>query len=133
MPTSNRTELLRNVYAGFASGDIAAVLGVLAADVQWVEPAGFPYAGTYVGPQAVLENVFARIGNDWSTYTCQPHEYHECADTVFVLGDYDGVHRTTGKAFHSPFVHVWRFDGEHAKGFATHLDTALVQRAVGGA
>jgi ketosteroid isomerase-like protein len=124
-----RTELLRNVYAAFATGDIPTVLGALAPDVRWVEPEGFPYAGTFIGPQAVLEGVFMRIGADWATYTCQPHEYHECADTVFVLGDYDGTHRASGNSFHAPFVHVWRFDGDHAKGFASHTDTALVQRA----
>jgi ketosteroid isomerase-like protein len=128
-----RTELLRNVYAAFAAGDVPTVLAALAPDVRWVEPAGFPYAGTYTGPQAVLENVFMRIGAEWSSYTCQPHEYHECADTVFVLGDYAGTFRATGRSFASPFVHVWRFDGEHVRDFATHLDTAMVQRAVGGA
>jgi ketosteroid isomerase-like protein len=50
---------------------------------------------------------------------------------VFVLGDYDGTHRGTGRSFHAPFVHVWRFDGDHVAGFASHTDTALVQRAFG--
>jgi ketosteroid isomerase-like protein len=125
-----RTEILRNLYAAFARGDVPAVLGVLAPDVRWVEPQGFPYAGTFVGPQAVLENVFMRIGADWSAYTVQPHEYHECADIVFVLGDYDGTFGASGNSFHAPFVHVWRFDGEHVRGFETHTDTALVQRAM---
>ena len=127
----SRTELLRNVYAAFAAGDIPTVLNALADDVQWVEPEGFAYPGTFHGPTAVLEGVFMRIGADWSTYACQPHEYHESADTVFVLGDYDAVHRASGRRFHSPFVHVWRFDGERVRGFAAHLDTAVVQRAAG--
>src|SRR5690348_13887217 len=126
-----RTEQLRTLYAAFAAGDIPTVLAALSPDVQWVEPEGFPYGGTFRGPVAVLENVFMRIGADWSTYACQPHEYHEIADTVLVLGDYDGEHRATGRRFHSPFVHVWRFEGEHVRGFAAHVDTAVVRRAAG--
>ena len=30
--------------------------------------AGFPYAGTYHGPDAVVENVFARIGSEWDGF-----------------------------------------------------------------
>jgi ketosteroid isomerase-like protein len=126
-----RTETLRDLYAAFARGDVPSVLAVLSPDVRWVEPEGFPYAGTHVGPNAVLEGVFMRIGADWSTYAVQPHEFHEVADVVFVLGDYDGTHRATGRSFHAPFVHVWRFDGDHVRGFASHTDTALVQRAAG--
>jgi uncharacterized protein len=128
---TTHTDILHGIYTGFANGDIAAVLGPLAPDVQWIEAEGFPYGGTYVGPDAVLENVFMRIGADWSSYAVQPHEFHEIADVVFVLGDYDGTHRVTGRSFHAPFVHVWRFDGDHVRGFATHTDTALVQQAAG--
>ena len=48
-------EIVEGIYASFAIGDVPAVLGVMADDIQWVEADGFPLAGTYVGPQAVLE------------------------------------------------------------------------------
>ena len=33
-----------------------------AATAKWTEADGFPLAGTYTGPQAVVENVFMRLG-----------------------------------------------------------------------
>jgi ketosteroid isomerase-like protein len=124
-----RTDSLHDLYAAFARGDVSRVLAALAPDVRWVEPSGFPYAGTFNGPDAVLQNVFARIAADWTHYACQPLEFHEVGDTVFVLGDYDGTHRVTGKSFHAPFVHVWRFSGDLIQDFASHTDTMLVRQA----
>lgn len=127
---TTHTDTLRAIYAGFASGDIAAVLGPLAPDVQWIEAEGFPYGGTYVGPNAVLENVFMRIGADWSSYTADPAEFIANEDTVVVLGEYRGTHRASGKSFRAPFVHVWRFAGDKVRAFQQHTDTLLVQRAM---
>ena len=62
-------ELIENLYGHFAAGDVPAVLGLMADDIQWTEADGFPLAGTYVGPQSVLEGVFMRlgeIGDHWS-------------------------------------------------------------------
>lgn len=50
-------EIVTGVYASFAVGDVPAVLGAMADDIHWTEADGFPLAGTYVGPQAVLEGV----------------------------------------------------------------------------
>src|SRR5580658_11053196 len=55
-------EIVENAYASFATGDIPAALGAMADDIQWTEADGFPLAGTYAGPQAVLEGVFMRLG-----------------------------------------------------------------------
>jgi ketosteroid isomerase-like protein len=128
---TTHTDVLRGIYAGFATGDIAAVLGPLAPDVQWTEAEGFPYGGTYVGPDAVLENVFMRIGADWSSYSASPAEFLASGDSVVVLGEYRGTHRASGKSFRSPFVHVWRFVGGRVSAFQQHTDTVLVQRAIG--
>ena len=32
--------------------------------IEWTEAAGFPYDGTHVGPEAVLSNVFMRLGTE---------------------------------------------------------------------
>lgn len=60
--TESNKEIIEQAYASFGAGDIPAALAAFADDIQWVEPDGLPYAGTYVGPQAVLEGVFMRLG-----------------------------------------------------------------------
>jgi ketosteroid isomerase-like protein len=60
-PMTNK-EIIQGIYDSFASGDVAAVIAAFANDISWTEADGFPLAGTYIGPQAVVENVFMRLG-----------------------------------------------------------------------
>ena len=59
---SKSSELIRSIYQAFAKGDVPSVLGAFASNINWTEAEGFPYGGTYVGPDAVLKNVFMKIG-----------------------------------------------------------------------
>ena len=65
---------VRQVYQAFAEGDIPSVLGFLSPDIAWTEAEGFPYAGTYHGPKAVLEGVFMRLGTEWIGFAAVPDE-----------------------------------------------------------
>lgn len=127
---ANPIDIIGNVYAAFARGDVPAVLAPLAADVRWTEAEGFPYGGTYVGPDAVLQHVFMRIGAEWDGFAAIPEELIAKDDVVIALGDYRGTYKATGKSFMAPFVHVWRFSGERITSFRQHTDTVLVQRAL---
>jgi hypothetical protein len=33
-------------------------------DAEWTEAEGFPYAGTFVGPDAIIAGVFQRMGTE---------------------------------------------------------------------
>lgn len=117
-------------YAAFARGDVPAVLAAFAPDIRWIEAEGFPYGGIYVGPEAVLHNVFAKLGSEWDGFAAVPHELVVDADTVVALGEYSGTYKATGKAFRAPFAHVWKFAGDRIVSFHQHTDTAVVQRAL---
>ena len=127
---AGHSETIDRAYAAFASGDVPAVLGALAPDVRWTEAEGFPYGGTYVGPQAVLENVFMKLGSEWDGYAAVPHELIADRDTVVALGRYSGTFKATGKKFSAPFAHVWKFKGDKVATFTQYTDTAVVQRAL---
>ena len=79
---------VQSVYDAFAKGDISRVLGFLSPDIEWTEAEGFPYGGTYVGPNAVLEGVFMRLGTEWEGFAAVPDEFIDGGDTVVVLGKY---------------------------------------------
>jgi len=121
---------IRSIYDSFARGDVPTFLGVLAPDVKWTEAEGFPYAGTYTGPQAVLEGVLMKIGAEWDRFVVEPREYVSEGDTVVAIGMYRGRYRATGKSFDAPYVHVWKFKGGKVQTFEQHCDTVLVQRAL---
>jgi ketosteroid isomerase-like protein len=127
---AGHSDTITNVYAAFARGDVPTVLAALAPNVSWTEAEGFPYGGTYVGPDAVLQNVFVKLGSEWDGYAAVPHELIANADTVVALGEYSGTYKATGKSFRAPFVHVWKFSGDRVISFRQHTDTVVVQRAL---
>jgi ketosteroid isomerase-like protein len=125
----NKT-VIAALYSAFARGDVPAVLGALADDIEWTEAAGFPYGGTYHGPQAVLQGVFARLGADWEGFAAVPSRLLAEGDTVVSIGTYSGRYRATGKSFEAPFVHVFDLSGSRIRRFHQHTDTVLVQVAM---
>lgn len=121
---------VQGVYEAFAKGDIPAVLGFLSSDVDWTEAEGFPYGGTYTGPDAVLEGVFMRLGTEWESFAVVPDEFIDGGDTVVVLGKYRGTYKATGKSFQANFAHVWKVREGKAVKFVQYVDTLIVHRAL---
>jgi ketosteroid isomerase-like protein len=124
------TEIIRSVYTAFATGDVPGVVGAFDADIHWTEAEGFPYGGTYVGPDAVVTGVFARLGSEWEGFAAVPHAFVAEGDTVVALGDYGGTYKATGKSFSAPFAHVWTLRDGRIVRFQQYTDTALVQAAL---
>lgn len=123
-------KVVQGVYEAFAKGNIPGVLGILSPDVAWTEAEGFPYAGTYIGPNAVLENVFVRLGTEWDGFAAVADEFIDGGGTVVVLGKYSGTYKATGKSFQANFAHVWKIQGGKAIRFVQYADTLLVHRAL---
>lgn len=127
---SEASDMVRGLYAAFERGDVPTVLGALAPDVRWHEAEGFPHGGTYIGPDAVLHNVFMTLGAEWDEFTVTPEELIADADTVVALGEYRGTCKATGKRFTAPFAHVWKIRDGKVATFRQHTDTAVVRRAM---
>jgi len=93
---TNNADIIRNVYDAFGKGDIPTVLGSMDPNVEWREADGFPYAGTYAGPDAVLQGVFMRLGSEWDGFRAEPDEVLDAGDMVVGLGYYSGRWRGPG-------------------------------------
>ena len=131
--TSSNLDLVRGVYRDFAAGNVPGVLGALHDDIAWTEAEGFPYGGTYHGPQAVLDHVFVKLGTEWDGFQAVPEDFVDGGDTVVVLGTYSGTYKATGRHMRVPLAHVWKLRDGKAVQFRQFTDTALVQRALVGA
>lgn len=129
MPRSN-LEIVQAAYEAFGRGDVPAVLEILDPEIEWTEAEGFPYGGTYHGPEEVLEGVFARLGSEWEGFRAVPESYVDGGSTVVALGEYSGTYRETGRAFRAPFAHVWTLEDGKAVEFRQFTDTALVREAL---
>lgn len=123
-------DVVRTMYQAMAEGDIPGALATLAPDVQWTEAAGFPYAGTYVGPAQVAEQVFARLGREWDGFKAVPELIIGEGDQVAALGWYSGTYRETAVAFAARYVHWFRVADGVITRFEQICDTAQVSAAL---
>ncbi|MDH5176281.1 MAG: nuclear transport factor 2 family protein [Gammaproteobacteria bacterium] len=123
-------ELVQKMYAGFASGDIAAVTSVFAADIAWTEADGFPLAGTYIGPHAVVEGVFMRLGEFSDNWGVVVDRLVADGDTVVATGKYTWNNKKSGKPCEVRMAHVWTFADGKAISFLQHVDTAKVRELI---
>jgi len=123
---------VRALYAAFAKGDMAAALATMADDIVWNEAENYPYAdrNPYLGPQAVLHGVFARIGADWENFTAVSDEFIDGGDTIVSLGYYGGTFKATGKPMRAQFAHVVRVKNGKIAGFQQYADTLGTARAM---
>ena len=120
-------ELIEGAYASFAKGDVPAALGVMDDDIHWTEADGFPLAGTYVGPQAVLEGVFMRLGEIGDDFAVMPEHFVADDDTFIALGSYGWKNKASGEPAVVKMVHVWTMNGGKAVAFQQHVDTLRVR------
>ena len=120
-------ELIEDLYGCFAASDVPAVLGAMADDIQWTGADGFPLAGTYVGPQAVLEGVFVRLGEIGDHFSVVPEQYVADGDTVVTLGTYTWKQKGTGEPASVKMAHVWTIRDGKIADFRQHLDIAKVR------
>jgi hypothetical protein len=120
-------EIVEGMYASFATGDVPAVLGIMADGIEWTEADGFPLAGTYVGPQAVLESVFMRLGEIGDDFAAVPEQFVADGDTVVALGHYQWKHRSSGEPAQVKMAHVITLADGKVTHFQQHVDTARVR------
>jgi uncharacterized protein len=117
-------------YDGFSKGDPGPLFGLMDPKIEWTEAEGFPYAGTYVGPDAIANGVFAKLGSEWDGFSVSPDFIVVDADQAVSIGTYRGTYKATGKSFRARFAHVFTFSGDKLIRFEQVVDSAKVQEAL---
>lgn len=123
-------DVVRDHYAASARGDIQAMMAEVSPQVRWTEMEGFPCAGTWVGPQAVADNVFAVLGAQWEGYRFELEGLVDGGERIVATGSYHGTFRATGKQMQARVAHVWQLEGGQIVAFEQFTDTLLVRRAM---
>lgn len=128
---SANVALVKSGYAAFAVGDMASVQALLAPELVWHEAETLPYGGVHHGPEAVMQQVFAAIGQDWSDYAAEPLQFIDGGDHIIVLGEYRGIHNVSGGRLKTPFAHIWHMADGRLVEFHQFTDTAAWLFAAG--
>jgi len=130
----SNVQLVRDTYAAFGRGDIPAVLAAFHPQIEWHQAEGNPYrmdGSAWIGPQAVLDNLFMRIGAEWDGFTITIQKLHDAGEYVIIEGRYTGTYKPSGRKLDSQLCHVWRIQDGKFVSFQQYLNTAQLQAVIG--
>jgi uncharacterized protein len=130
----SNVRLVQDLYAAFGRGEIPAVLAAFDPKIEWRQAERNPYQPSgkaWVGPDAVLKNLFMRLGTDWDRFEVHPKLFHDAGDTVVVEGRYTGTYKPTGRALDAQLCHVWKVRDGKISGFQQFVDTAQLHEVMG--
>ena len=129
--TMNNVDFVKSVYEAFAVGDVPKVLGTMHPAIQWTETAGFKYGGIFRSPEAVLQNVFARLQGDFESFSIDVERLIDAGNVVVMQGHYVGKGKATGKTVRAAVAHILEIvDGKIVR-FDQYVDSATINPIIG--
>jgi len=115
MTTKQNTQIIDALYNAFSTGDIPAVLGLMHPKIEWneAESNSLSDGNPYIGPDAILEGVFARLGANHEHFGLQDVKIHDMSDNmVLATLRYDAKVKATGKSYNAQAAHLWTLNDE---------------------
>jgi len=134
MGAHNNMAIIQKIYADFAKGDVPALGAAMDPKVEWNEAENFPYAdgNPYIGFDAIVEGIFARIGGEWDNWTVSNPKFSQMSnDKILMEGRYTGKFKKTGRSVNAQVAHVWTLKDGKIINFQQYTDTKQVADAVG--
>jgi len=106
-------QTVQEIYAGFANGDVEAVIARLSPKVTWSNagPDHLDYFGVRHGHTQVRE-VFGILARDFDIAHFGPEAFFESGDHVAVLLKLRATIKHTGREFQEALAHVWTFGSD---------------------
>jgi ketosteroid isomerase-like protein len=126
--------LVRNLYDAFGRGDVPAVLGAMSPTIHWHEAESNPYwpsGEALVGPDAVLNNLFMKLGAEWDGFSVHTRSFHNAGSSVIVEARYSGTYKANGRNMGAQVCHVWDVEDGKVTRFQQYVDTAKLQDVMG--
>jgi ketosteroid isomerase-like protein len=113
--------LVQNAYAAFGRGDIAAVLDMLADDVEWSSPRTLPHGGEFRGKAAVA-GFFQSIGANWQSLSLEVEAVGEVgSELAFGILRAEGP-RTSGERQSYGAAHAFTIRNGKITSFREYVD-----------
>jgi uncharacterized protein len=125
MNEEQNTQLVRQAYDKFKSGDIAGLMDMMADDIEWEldKTENVPFSGQRHG-KAEVANFFQQINELQHPLQFEPQEFIAQGDRVVALGHYTWSVKPTDRVFESDWAEVFTVrDGKIAR-FREFANTA---------
>ena len=109
------------------------VLGSMHPDIVWNEAESNSMAdgNPYIGPDAILNGVFARLGSNHDYFNLKDIQLHNMSDNkVLATLRYDAKVKATGKAYNAQVAHLWTLNNNgEITAFQQFVDTKKLSEA----
>jgi len=130
--TMSNVDFVKGVYAAFGAGDVPKVLGSMHPQIQWTQTAGYTVGGgVHRSPQAVLENVFAKIQAEFESFSIDVGRIIDAGNVVVMQGHYVGKGKATGKSARAAVAHVLEISDGKIVRFDQYVDSATINPIIG--
>jgi ketosteroid isomerase-like protein len=123
-------DIIKEAYAAFGRGDIAAVLSVQAPNVEfeYAGPDQIPWAGSFRGIDGARK-FFAAIEAEADMESFEPQTFVAQGDRVVVFGFEKMRSKRAGRLYKSHWAHSFTLAGGKIIKFREYSDTAAVAAA----
>lgn len=126
----DNTQIVKQAYENFGSGNIDGLIDLFAEDINWKIPEvnGSPLNAVTNGSENVRE-FFGLLGATEEFTNFEPKEFISEGDKVVVLGSSAGKVISTGQNFETDWVHIFTFNDGKITSFLEFFDNAVMERA----
>ena len=130
MGDKTNLDIVKEAYAAFGRGDIAAVLGLQAHNVEleYAGPKQIPWAGSFRGVDGAKQ-FFAAIEAEADIESFEPQIFVAQEDRVVVLGFEKLRSKRTGRSYENNWAHSFTLAGGKIIKFREYSETAAVAAA----
>jgi len=123
-------EIVQDMYASFAQGDISRLLSYIAENCQWTVPGSkevVPTAGVYSGRTQIAQ-FFATLRESTEFDAFEPRQFIAEGDQVAVVGQYKARLKGTRQAAASDWMMLFTLQAGKLVRFQEFYDTGSVER-----
>ena len=117
-------DVVAAAYATFAAGDTDAWAKLHTEDLTFTVLGQLPQSGVFIGTEAVIEGVFAKIPTLWPEFTLTPINIDVVGDTVYVHN------KMTGEGLDSETMHMFTLRKGKIASFKAFEDTDSMRLAM---
>jgi hypothetical protein len=136
MSETQNTQLVKDAYAAYLRGDIAAILQMLDDDIEWQGVIGtegvMPQAGLRHG-RAAVASFFQQVADTTDFMAFEPAEFIAQGDQVAVVGSYKARLKPSGGMVSCGWVMVFTIRNGKFVRFREFTDSAQIVRAFASA
>ncbi len=128
------TTIIQQAYGYFSTGNIPALLELVAEDVKWQTPGPkdvIPWAGLHEG-RAAVGRFFMTLNQQIEFTKFEVREFVEQGNRVVALGTMEGRIKKTGKTSQSDWAMVFTLKNGKVTHFQEYSDTNAAVRALTG-